>query len=202
MSDQLFIGIDSGTQGTKGIAFSREAGRILAEAYTDHQLIENIGGRREQQPGWWIEACSTVIGRLLNKRNVSRDMICAIGVAGQQHDMVPLDVLKQQGLIPTEIRLVGGGAKSPLWRQIVADVFDCPVVCPESSEAGAVGAALQAMWCYIRQKEGDVSIGELTDRYIALDESTRAVPDASIASQYAEIYKNYLQLNDVMKHMF
>ena len=83
--DQLFIGIDSGTQGTKGVVFSREEGRILAEAYTDHQLIENIGGRREQEPGWWIEACSTVIGQLLQKNTVSRDMICAIGVSGQQH---------------------------------------------------------------------------------------------------------------------
>jgi sugar (pentulose or hexulose) kinase len=113
-----------------------------------------------------------------------------------------LDVLRQQGIAPTDIRLVGGGAKSPLWRQTVADVFDCPVVCPQSAEAGTVGAALQAMWCYINQKEGDVSIGELTDRYIALDESTRAIPDTSIAAKYAEIYQQYLQLNDVMKPMF
>jgi xylulokinase len=84
----------------------------------------------------------------------------------------------------------------------VADVFDCPVVCPESSEAGAVGAALQTMWCYIRQKEGEVSIGDLTDRYIALDESTRAVPDTSTAAQYAEIYQQYLQLNESLKPMF
>jgi D-xylulose kinase len=501
MSDQLFIGIDSGTQGTKAVVFSREAGRILAEAYMDHQLIENIGGRREQEPGWWIEACSTVIGQLLKKSNVSRDMIRAIGVSGQQHGMVPLDargdvirpaklwcdtetspqcdqitarigsaekvielignsvaagftaskilwlkkhepqsyerlatvllphdyinywltgekktefgdasgtayfdvktrtwsdvllnaiddtgklqdclptlipsdtpvgtirseiselfqlkpdtlvssgggdnmmaaigtgnvtpgivttslgtsgtiysyadqpvidsngelaafcsssggwlplvctmnvtvsteltreligrslvelnqlasasppgaggilllpyfngertpalpnaravffgltstnfnaaniarssmegatlglrygldVLKQQGITPTEIRLVGGGAKSALWRQMVANIFHYPVVCPESSEAGAVGAALQAVWCYIRQKEGDVAISELTDRYIRLDESTRAAPDASIAARYAEIYKQYLQLNDVMRPMF
>jgi len=55
------------------------------------------------------------------------------------------------------------------------------------------------MWCYIRQKEGAVSIGELTERYIALDESTRAAPDALIASQYAEIFNNYLELNNVMK---
>ena len=61
MSDQLFIGIDSGTQGTKGVVFSRDDGRIQAEAYTDHQLIENIGGRREQKPEWWLEACSNVI---------------------------------------------------------------------------------------------------------------------------------------------
>jgi len=496
--DQLYIGIDSGTQGTKGVVFSRKKGRILAEAYADHQLIENIGGRREQEPGWWIEACATVIGQLLKQSSVSGNMICAIGVSGQQHGMVPLDargevirpaklwcdtetapqceqitarigspenvielignsvaagytaskilwlkqhepqsyerlatvllphdyinywlteekktecgdasgtayfdvktrtwseailnaiddsgklqkclpeliqsdnpvgnirseiaaqfdlnpgvmvssgggdnmmaaigtgnvvpgivttslgtsgtiysysdkpvidpngelaafcsssggwlplvctmnvtvsteltrdllgrsladlnqlaasappgaegilllpyfngertpalpnatagffgltstnfnaaniarssmegatlglrygleVLKQQGLTPTAVRLVGGGAKSPLWRQMVADVFNCPVVCPESSEAGAVGAALQAMWCYTRQKEGDVAINELTDRYIALDESTRAVPDITTAARYEEIYQKYLKLNDTMK---
>ena len=113
-----------------------------------------------------------------------------------------LDVLKQLGISPSEIRLVGGGARSPLWRQMVADVFNCPVVCPESSEAGAVGAALQAMWCYIRQKEGDVSISELTDQFIALDEATRAVPDASNASRYADIYQHYLQLNKTIRPMF
>ena len=113
-----------------------------------------------------------------------------------------LDVLRQQGISPTEIRLVGGGARSPVWRQMVAEIFSCPVVCPESSEAGAMGAALQAMWCFIRQKEGDVAISELTDRYITIDESTRTVPDTSIAARYAEIYQKYLRLNDVMRPMF
>ena len=113
-----------------------------------------------------------------------------------------LDVLKQLGINPSEIRLVGGGAKSPLWRQMVADVFNCLVVCPESSEAGAVGAALQAMWCYLRQKEGNVSISKLTDQYIALDETTRAEPDASNASRYADIYQHYLRLNNTIKPLF
>jgi xylulokinase len=85
---------------------------------------------------------------------------------------------------------------------MVADVFDCPVVCPQSSEAGSVGAALQAMWCYLNQKSGSLPLSELTGRYIALDESTRAVPDSSRASQYAEIYRQYLKLNDVMRPMF
>ena len=90
-ADQLYIGIDSGTQGTKGVIFSREKGRVIAEAYADHRLIENVGGQREQEPGWWIDACSTVIIQLLKQSDVSRDMICAIGVSGQQHGMVPLD---------------------------------------------------------------------------------------------------------------
>lgn len=31
------------------------------------------------------------------------------------------------GLVPTELRLVGGGSKNKLWQQIVADVFQLPV---------------------------------------------------------------------------
>lgn len=113
-----------------------------------------------------------------------------------------LDVLKQQGLTPAEIRLIGGGAKSALWRQMVADIFECPIVCPASSEAGAMGAALQAMWCYLCQKQEVVTLEALTKRYVRLDESTRAEPDASIAARYAEIYQRYLKLNRAMKPMF
>ena len=41
--------------------------------------------------------------------------------------------------------LVGGGARSPLWRRIVASVFDCPVDVPERpEEAGLLGAAILA----------------------------------------------------------
>ena len=113
-----------------------------------------------------------------------------------------LDVLRKQGLTPTEIRLVGGGAKSSLWRQMVADIFACPIVCPESSEAGAMGAALQAMWCYLNQTEGKVALQELTEKYIKLDESTRAEPERSTTERYDEIYQKYLQLNKMMAPMF
>jgi sugar (pentulose or hexulose) kinase len=32
------------------------------------------------------------------------------------------------GLVPTELRLVGGGSRNALWQQIVADVFQLPVM--------------------------------------------------------------------------
>ncbi|KAF8057263.1 xylB [Scenedesmus sp. PABB004] len=48
------------------------------------------------------------------------------------------------GLVPTELRLVGGGSKNGLWRQIVADVFQLPVRVPLEAESAALGAALQA----------------------------------------------------------
>lgn len=40
------------------------------------------------------------------------------------------------------IRLSGGGSKSPLWRQIFADVFGRPVQCLEQSDCGVLGAAI------------------------------------------------------------
>jgi xylulokinase len=47
--------------------------------------------------------------------------------------------------IPVEkIRLGGGGARSPLWRQIQADVYNHPVEILEAEEGGAFGAALLA----------------------------------------------------------
>ncbi|MGD8657792.1 MAG: xylulokinase, partial [Desulfobacterales bacterium] len=90
--DQLFIGVDSGTQGTKAVVFSREQGKIIAEAYAEHQIIETQEGRREQEPIWWIEAFTAVIGKVLKESYVSKQLIRAIGVSGQQHGMVALDL--------------------------------------------------------------------------------------------------------------
>jgi hypothetical protein len=58
------------------------------------------------------------------------------------------------------------------------------------------------MWCFLSQREGDVKINALTDRYIRLDESTRTEPQESNAANYADIYQNYLKLNEVMKPMY
>ena len=53
--------------------------------------------------------------------------------------------MESLGLKPTEIRLTGGGSRSAVWRQILADIFGYPVVTMESSEGAALGAAIQAL---------------------------------------------------------
>ena len=53
--------------------------------------------------------------------------------------------MKSLGLKPTEIRLTGGGSRSAVWRQMLADIFGYPVVTMESSEGAALGAAIQAL---------------------------------------------------------
>ena len=103
-----------------------------------------------------------------------------------------LNRLRELGIQPYEIRATGGGAKSAVWRQILADVFNAEVVCTESEEGAALGAALQAVWAYRRQQGQPVQIEELCDRYIALDESTRAKP----AAERVQLYQQMQALHD------
>jgi len=139
----------------------------------------------------------------LTSTNYTPENLCRASMEGATLGLrYGLEVLIKQGIDPTEIRLVGGGAKSRVWRQMVADIFDCPVIYPKSDEAGAVGAALQAMWCYLNEKEGGASLKELTDDFISLDESTRSQPETSNVSQYADIYQRYMEINNEMKSLF
>jgi len=53
-------------------------------------------------------------------------------------------VLVEHGAVPTRIVMAGGGARSPLWRQIVADLFALPVHALATADQAAIGAALLA----------------------------------------------------------
>ncbi len=97
-----------------------------------------------------------------------------------------LDRMRELGIDPEEIRLIGGGARSPVWRQIAASIFQVPVVCPGGEEGPAFGAALQAYWCTTGGEIGDV-----TDRFIELDESTRCLPRLSERRFYERLYALY-----------
>jgi sugar (pentulose or hexulose) kinase len=98
-----------------------------------------------------------------------------------------LNRLRELGVQPTEIRATGGGAKSAEWRQILADVFNTEVICTQSEEGAAMGAAVQALWAFRKQAGTPVGIEELCNRYVALDETTRAKPAAARVKRYAQM---------------
>jgi xylulokinase len=98
-----------------------------------------------------------------------------------------LNRLRELGISPREIRATGGGAKSQVWRQILADVFNAEVVCVRNEEGAAFGAALQAIWAWRRSRGEMVGIEELTDRYVTLDESTRTQPAPARVALYRQM---------------
>jgi len=98
-----------------------------------------------------------------------------------------LNRLREMGLAPTEIRLTGGGSRSAIWRQIAADVFDCPVVCLSQDEGAAFGAAIHAMWVWSHEREQVAALAQLTDRFVTTDEATRAVPNGDTRRVYRDL---------------
>src|SRR5882762_7698585 len=91
------------------------------------------------------------------------------------------------GVKPTQIRVTGGGAKSKVWRQIMADVFNAEVVTLKVGEGAAYGAALQALWCWRLQEGERVSIGEITDQFVGLNAGENTQPDAKNTEVYREL---------------
>jgi sugar (pentulose or hexulose) kinase len=68
-------------------------------------------------------------------------------------------------------------------------VFDAEVVCLETDEGAAYGAALQAMWTYKNGIGEKISIQELTDRYVRVDEEMLAHPISANVKIYRELQK-------------
>lgn len=133
----------------------------------------------------------------LSSTNFTRGNVCRAAMEGATLGLrYGLDILRRHGIVPGEIRLVGGGAKSRIWRQVVADAFGTPVVCPVSSEAGAMGAALQAMWCVDRAGGAATRLADLCAQFVKLDAATRAEPDADRVRTYDAVYGDYLALNE------
>lgn len=95
--------------------------------------------------------------------------------------------LAQLGVKPTQIRATGGGAQSAVWRQIMADVFNAEVVTLKVAEGAAYGAALQALWCWHRERGERVDISEITDRHVKLNTAQTAEPSPSNRETYLKM---------------
>lgn len=98
-----------------------------------------------------------------------------------------LDLFRQAGLAAAQIRLIGGGAKSPLWRQMIADVMNTEVVGLQEEEAAALGGAIQAMWA-----NGAGDLADLCETFVHLDENSRCVPHLPSVTAYERVYQRYL----------
>src|SRR5580765_5468342 len=110
--------------------------------------------------------------------------------------------LAELGVKPTQIRATGGGAKSKVWRQIMADVFDTEVVTLKVSEGAAYGAALQALWCWRLSQGEKISISEITDEYVELNRPETAEPNENNVNAYRELQDLQNELSLSLRDVF
>ncbi|WHH56802.1 xylulokinase [Petroclostridium sp. X23] len=120
----------------------------------------------------------------LSAAHTRRDMIRAV-MEGVSYSLLDcMEIIKNMGILPRIVMVSGGGGKSPLWRQIQADMFACPVSTNKSSEGPALGAALIA----------GVGTGVYKDLNEACEVaiSTKNTQDPNV--QNVEIYRKYYPL--------
>ena len=98
-------------------------------------------------------------------------------------------IIEEQGLTLEQVRATGGGAKSPLWRQIIADVLGVELVTTNAQEGPAFGAALLAgvasgIYSSVQQAcEATIRIVERT-----LPQSDKLVAYARAYEQFRALY--------------
>ena len=138
------------------------------------------------------DAQASILG--LNAHNMTKSNLCRAVMEGATFGLrYGLDLLRDAGIHGKQIRLIGGGSNSQLWRQMVADIMDVPIVCPEEGEAAALGAAIQAVWCDSQLKsEGEViELAHLCDQFVTIDESIAVFPEPDAVATYQSVYERY-----------
>jgi xylulokinase len=110
--------------------------------------------------------------------------------------------LAMLGVKAKEIRVTGGGARSPVWRQLMADIFGVPIVAMVHDEGAALGGALQAAWCASLREGRREKISDFTARVVELNESTRCQPDKAMSARYRELQLLQDKLSMTLREIF
>jgi len=143
----------------------------------------------------------TLIG--LNQENMSESHISRAAMESAIFSLrLGLDTFREKGYEVKEIRLIGGGAKSEVWRSMCADVFNTKIVLPLVSEGAAFGGALQALWALSHYNREKKRIENIVDEHVQLDSEHTYYPDEKRVPLYEIAYKRYLDYVQKFEQMF
>ncbi|NNJ27801.1 xylulokinase [Alienimonas chondri] len=107
-----------------------------------------------------------------------------------------LEIIKDLNVPIGEVRLSGGGAKSPFWRQMQADIYHEPCAITNAAEGPAYGAAILAMV----GAGAHASVEAACDATISVTD--RIAPDERAAATYDALYPAYGKLYEALKPHF
>jgi xylulokinase len=110
--------------------------------------------------------------------------------------LLNIEILKKFGIAVKELRATGGGASSPFWLQMKADILEIPVMSFYNCEVANIGAVMLA--------------GVATGKYLNLQEASSALvktgktyePNMGNRSRYREKYSCYKRMYDAVKQVY
>lgn len=148
----------------------------------------------ERSPINDTSARGTFIG--MTMATTRADMVLAVleGVAFAIRDSV--EIARGLGITVSKSKICGGGARSPLWKRILANVLNCELEEPLSEQGPGMGAAMLAM----------VACGEYADVRECCDSlscvSATVKPEPELVAKYETRYQQFKKIYPAVRPLF
>jgi xylulokinase len=177
--------------GPEGPPLGEAVAALLRGARDPQPLIFLPYLQGERVPYWDAGLRGAFIG--LNRRHGATDLAWAVleGVAFQNRVVLERAEAALGGQVE-EIRLGGGAAANPVWRQVKADICGRPIVVGSSQEPGLLGAAILA-WTAL-----GVFPSLATAQNALATVAARHAPDAARSARYDDLYRLFRQSEAAM----
>ena len=176
--------------GTQDYSKEQDAIRKLGENHV--YFLPYLMG--ERSPHNNPNARATFIGMTMDTTRADMTQAVLEGVAFALRDS--LEVAKALGIKIERTKICGGGAKSPLWKKIIANVMNLKVDIIESEEGPALGGAmLAAVGC------GEyASVEAAADKLVKITDTVE--PEPELVEKYEARYQQFRQIYPACKPLF
>ena len=172
--------------------FAKEQGNIDNLGENNVFFLPYLMG--ERSPHNDPAARGTFVGMSMDTKREDMTLAVFEGVTFARRDS--LEVARSLGIKIEKTMICGGGAKSPLWKRLVANILNVEVDVPVSEEGPGFGAAiLAAVGCGEYE-----SVEEATKSIIKIKEKIK--PEADLVVKYEEKYQKFKKIYPALKDVF
>ena len=148
----------------------------------------------ERSPINDTNARGTFIGMTMDTTRA--DLVQAVleGVAYAIRDSV--EVARSLGIVIDSSKICGGGAKSPLWKKMIANIQNAELQCLESEQGPGMGGAMLAMVA-----AGEyASVQEVCDKFVRVASTVQ--PEPELVAKYEARYQQFKKIYPAVKALF
>lgn len=176
--------------GTKDFAAQQEAITKLGENHV--YFLPYLMG--ERSPHNDPKARGTFIGMTMDTTRADMTQAVLEGVAFALRDS--FEVAKQLGIHIERTKICGGGAKSPLWKKMIANILNIKVDTLANEEGPALGGAMLAAVANGEYK----SVAQAAEAIVQVTDTVE--PDAKLAELYEQRYRTFREIYPVLRETF
>jgi xylulokinase len=148
----------------------------------------------ERSPHNDPEARGTFIGMTMDTTRTDMTQAVLEGVTFGLRDSV--EVARSLGITVNKTMICGGGAKSMLWKRLVADIINVEVEVPENEEGPSMGGAiLAAVACGV--------YGSVDEASAAIVKTAEVIePDRELVAKYEDRYRRFAEIYPTCRQLF